>query len=107
MRRWRMMFPHANVGVTISPGPTGREIAANIPVEIQQQRSVQRTTCEQVILDVLLDLEQALRQQRCELCVGENAAGRLYEARGVRRLCRVFSHSKSTGSPSNAMLAAT
>jgi len=28
-------------------------------------------------------------------------------ARGVRLLCRVFSHSKSTGSPSNAMLAAT
>ena len=32
---------------------------------------------------------------------------RFYEARGVRRLCRVFSHSKSTGSPSNAMHAAT
>jgi len=53
------------------------------------------------------DLDPALGQQRRELRVGQNPARRFYEARGVRRLCRVFSHSKSTGSPSNAMLAAT
>jgi hypothetical protein len=51
--------------------------------------------------------QHTLGQQRRELRVGQNATRRCYEARGVRRLCGVFSHSKSTGSPSNAMLAAT
>src|ERR1039457_1867957 len=39
--------------------------------------------------------------------VAADVAIKVEQQRFVRRLCRVFSHSKSTGSPSNAMLAAT
>ena len=47
-----------------------------------------------------------IRVVSIQLRAGQNSSRRFYEARGSRRLCRVFSHSKSTGSPSNAMMLA-
>gem|GEM_PF-3271230 len=76
-------------------------------MKVEQQRFVQRARGENAVFDILQHSQDALGQQRRELRVGQNPARRFYEARGVRRLCRVFSNSKSTGSPSNAMLAAT
>jgi len=76
-------------------------------MQIQQQRFIKRAVCKQGIFDVFLNFEHALGKQRRELRIGKDATRRFYEARGVRRLCRVLSHSKFTGSPSNAMLSAT
>ena len=101
------MLAYAHVRIAKTPGPIRRKIAADAAMKIQQQGFVERPARKQFVFDVLLDFEHALGQQRRELRVGEDAARGFYEARGVRRLCRVFSHSKSTGSPSNAMLAAT
>ena len=101
------MFANANVGIAEFARPIRREIAANAAMKIQQQGFVQRAIREKCVFDVLLDFEHTLAEQRRELRIGQKAARGFYEARGVRRLCRVLSHSKFTGSPSNAMLSAT
>ena len=89
------------------PSPIRGQVTADAAMQIQQESFVQRLSVKDAVFDVRLYLQHAFSQQRRELGVRQNAARRFYEARGVRRLCRVFSHSKSTGSPSNAMLAAT
>src|SRR5688500_12679419 len=99
-----MMFAHARVGIAKSPGPIRRKVATDAAMKIQQH---ERSARKKFVFDVLLDFQHAFGEQRRELRVGQDAARGFYEARGVRRLCRVFSHSKATGSPSNAMLAAT
>jgi hypothetical protein len=102
-----MMLAHAHVSIAKSPGPIRRQVATDAATKIQQQGFVEISDRKNLVFDVLLDFQHAFGQQRRELRVGEDAVSGFYEARGVRRLCRVFSHSKSTGSPSNAMLAAT
>ncbi len=88
-------------------GPIRCKIATNVAMQVEEKGFIQWTSSENAIFKVLQHSQDMLGQQRRELRVGKNPARRFYEARGVRRLCRVFSHSKSTGSPSNAMLAAT
>ena len=102
-----MMLTYANIGIAKSAGPLRRKVATNARMKIEQQRLFECAIGEELFLDVLLDFQNALGQQRRKFGIGLDAARSFYEASGARRLCRVFSHSRSTGSPSNAVLEAT
>jgi PAS domain S-box-containing protein len=72
-------------------------------------------TAREALRRQLLNAQEGCRSILPPPCQHPCGAGRfriqparcLSETRGVRRFCRVFSHSRSTSSPSNAMLPAT
>src|ERR1017187_7171740 len=107
VRKRRRVLTNFDFGRAKFSCPIRCQVATDVAMKIEQKGLIQRAGSENAVLNVLQHSQDALGQQRRELRVGQNPARRFYEARGVRRLCRVFSHSKSTGSPSNAMLVAT
>lgn len=76
-------------------------------MHVQQEGFFDRAVCVQFLFDVFLNAQHTFSEKGREFRIRKYPARRFYEARRVRRSCRTFSHSRSTGSPSNAILAAT
>ena len=107
MSRWRLVVADADGNGSPTTGQIGNQVTAKPLVQALKKGFVEREQRKATLLDVLLDLECPLGQQRGKLLEGQDTERRFYEARAALRRCSSSSHCQSTGSPSNAMLKAT